>query len=289
METQTINLTSLICDSLNTIFFKFFSSIDNTIYSTLDDILFINSDIVNNSKFQQIFGTNSSNGILLIANSLIIGIVIFYILNFAISHLIYSKINSPYQFIFKCIIFIACMNSSLWICEQIINLVSILSDSICEIGYMINGFEINFSTLINNINSSLYPSLENFDIFSFDGILKLCTTAGILYILFVYSIRYIMCKVLVLLSPFAFISLINNHSDGFFKGWLKQFLITLFMQIFVALVLVLGFSLEFYSGDTLSKLIFFAIIAVIAKCNYSVKEIFSHIYNYTHHKLKDFI
>lgn len=289
LENATINLSDLVCDSLSTIFFKIFSSLDNTIYSNLDNILFINSDIINNFKFQQLFGTDSTNGLLLLANSLIFGIVLFYILKFALSHLIYSKIDSPYQFIFKCIIFIACMNSSLWICENLINLVSISTDFIREIGHSISGFEIHFSNLISHINSELYPSIETFDIFSFDGILKLATTIGIAYILLMYSIRYILCKILILLSPFAFVSLINHRFDGFFKGWLKQFLIVLSMQIFVSIVLVLGFCLEFQAGNALSKLIYFALIAVIAKCHYSVKELFSFLYEYSHNTLKDFI
>lgn len=289
MENETINLTTLICDSLNSIFFKIFSSIDNTIYSNLDNILFINSDIVNDSKFSTIFGTSSNNGFLLICNSLTLGILLFYVLNFALSHLTYSKIDSPYQFIFKCIIFIACMNSSLWICEQIIHLFSLLSNSICEIGYSINGHEISFSNLINNINLHLYPSIQSFDIFSFDGIIKICVTIGIAYILFMYSVRYIMCKVLILLAPFAFLSLINNRMDGFFKGWLKQFLILLSMQVFVAIVIVLGFSLDFSSGDILPKLLYFAIIMIIAKCKYNIKELFSFIYQYSHNSLKKFV
>ena len=289
MENETINLSSLICDTLNSIFFKIFSSIDNTIYSNLDNILFINSDIINDFKFQQLFGTDPTNGLLLLANSLIFGIVLFYILNFVVSHLIYSKIDSPYQFIFKCIIFIACMNSSLWICEKLVDFISIFSDFIREIGYSLTGFEINFSNLINDINSALYPSLETFDIFSFDGILKLSTTIGIVYILLTYSVRYILCKILILLAPFAFVSLINHHFDGFFKGWLKQFLIILSLQIFVSFALVLGFCLEFQTDNTLSKLIYFAIIAMIAKCHYNVKEIFSFLYEYSHNTLKKFI
>ncbi len=286
---ETINLSNLICDSLNSIFFKIFSSIDNTIYSNLDNILFINSDIINNLKFQQIFGTDSSNGLLLLANSLIFGIVLFYILSFAVSHLIYSKIDSPYQFLFKCIIFATCMNSSLWICENLIYLITTLTDFIREIGSSINGFEITFSNLINHINSTLYPTIETFDIFSFDGILKFATTIGIIYILLIYSTRYILCKILILLTPFAFLSLINHRFDGFFKGWLKQFLTLLSMQIFVSLILVLGFSLEFQAGNTLSKLIYFGIIAIIAKCHYNVKEIFSFLFQYSHNTLKKLI
>lgn len=289
LESETVNLTSLICDSLNTIFFKIFSSIDNTVYSSLDNLLFIHSDVLKDSKFQQLLGTDTTNGLLLIANSLIFGIILFFIFHFAISHLTYSRIDSPYQFIFKCVIFIACMNSASWICEKIIDLISLFSDSICEIGYSITGYEIQFSNLIDHINSNLYPSLETFDIFTFDGILKLCSTIGIIYILFTYSVRYMLCKILILISPFAFMSLICNRFDGFFKGWLKQFLILLSMQIFVSLVFVLGFSLEFYAGNTISKLIYFAMIVVIAKCHYRIKELFQDIYAYSHNRLKDFV
>ena len=118
------------------------------------------------------FGADTNTGLLLIANSLIFGILLFYVLRFALSHLTYSKIDSPYQFIFKCIIFIACMNSSFWICEKIINFIALLSDSICELGTFITGQNINFSNLISQIHSTLYPTSKPFYIFSFDGTVK---------------------------------------------------------------------------------------------------------------------
>lgn len=245
--------------------------------------------MINNNKFQQFLGTDFNNGLLLLANSLILGILIFYILHFTVSHLIYSKIDSPYQFLFKSVIFIACMYSSLWICEGLIHLFSMITDYIREIGYSITGSEITFSNLINTIHSNLYPSIENFTIFSFDGILKMCVTIGMISILLSYSVRYILIKILILISPFAFISLVCNRFDGFFKGWLKQLLCLLFMQIFVAIVIVLGFCLDFSADDILSKLLYFAIIAIIAKCHYNVKEIFAHIFEFSHNQLKNMI
>lgn len=289
MEGQTLNLTTLICDSLNHIFFKLFSSIDNTIDSTLDDILFIRSDMIENSNFKQLFGTDTNNGLLLIANSLIFGILLFYAFRFALSHLTYSKIDSPYQFLFKCIIFIVCMNSSFWICEKVIDFIALLSDSIFELGNSLTGHHINFSNLISQINSALYPSSETFDLFSLNGILKIISSIGILYILLAFCVRYIFCKILVLLAPFAFISLISNHFDGFFKAWFKQFLILLFLQIVVSLVLVLGFTLEFHAENTLSKLTLVATILAIAKCNVPVKKLLSHLYQHSQNNLKDFI
>lgn len=289
MEEQALDLTELISDSINSIFFKLFSSIDNTIYSNLDNILFINSDITNNFKFQQFFDDTSKNNLLIIVNSLIIGLVLFYVLNYAIAHLIYSKVDSPYQFIFKCVIFISCSYSSFWLCTQAIKFTSLLTDITRELGYNITGYEINFSTLIDNINSTLYTSLQIFDIFTFDGLLKFSFSLIITYILIIFSIRYIMCMFLVLMSPFAFISLVNNKFDGFFKGWLNQFLEVLFMQIFISFILIISFCIDFSHSDILSKLTYLASLIIITRCKTNIKAIFNNIYNYSNNKLKDIV
>ena len=78
MECKT-NITQTIIDTINTYFRdNLFSSIDNNLYSILDNITFINSDILKDKNFENIFGTSTSNGILLIANSLLIRIFIIF-------------------------------------------------------------------------------------------------------------------------------------------------------------------------------------------------------------------
>ena len=72
------NITQIIIDTINTILGNLFSSIDNNLYSILDDITFINSDILKDKNFENIFGTSTSNGILLIANSLLLGIILYF-------------------------------------------------------------------------------------------------------------------------------------------------------------------------------------------------------------------
>lgn len=288
MENEIINLSDLICNSLNSIFFQIFSSIDNKILSNLDNILFINSNIIDNIKFKNIFG-NSSTGILLIANSLILGIVIYYVLNFALSHLLYFHIDSPFQFIFKSIIFISCMNSSFWICEQIINFIYILSSSICELSNTVFNTQCNFENLLIQGNNIFYSSIETFNLFSLNGILMIFSQILIISILISYSIRYIICQILVILSPFAFLSLINNHTDGFFKGWLKQFLSLLIIQIFLSIILVLSFSLELNSENILSKIMYISILFITLKSNLYIKDSFSFIYNHSKNSLKNYI
>ena len=73
---QTSNVSEIIIETINTILQNLFSSIDNSLYSILDDITFISSDILNDKYFDKIFGTSTSNGILLIANSLLIGFIL---------------------------------------------------------------------------------------------------------------------------------------------------------------------------------------------------------------------
>ena len=106
------NITDIIINTINSIVNGLFSSIDNNIYSVLDKITFINSDILNNSYFERIFGTSSSNGILLIANSLLIGFVLYYAANLILANFSITQVQSPLSFIFKTIVFGVFMNSS---------------------------------------------------------------------------------------------------------------------------------------------------------------------------------
>lgn len=276
-EQTTINLTNVIFESLNQLFSKLFSSIDNTIYSVLDDIIFIKPSILNNSKFEQIIGTSSSNGILLIANSLVLGFIIYYSINYLISHLTYSRIDSPKQFIFKAIIFIAIMNSSLWICEQIINIIYLISNSISKLGENLFNTSINFSNFIENINKTIYLQNNEFNIFSFDGIIKSFTSFGLINLIFTYSLRYIMIQIFVLISPFAFLSLITNSSEWFFKIWIKTFISLLLVQILVLLILLLSFTINITQNSSISKILFIGIIFALSRSNNYMKEIFGGI------------
>ena len=59
------NISSTISNAINYMFNNIFSSIDNTLYSVLDDFTFINCDILYDDYFFDIFGYNFKEGILL--------------------------------------------------------------------------------------------------------------------------------------------------------------------------------------------------------------------------------
>ena len=56
---NTTDIAQVILDTINTLLGNLFSSIDNNLYSILDKISFVSSDILHDSYFESIFGTSA--------------------------------------------------------------------------------------------------------------------------------------------------------------------------------------------------------------------------------------
>lgn len=253
---ESMNLTDVIIKTINSIFQTLFSSIDNSIYSFLDDIVFVDSNILIDSFMQKVFGTNSSNGILLIVNSLLVGFLLYYGIRLLYSHYIGLQIERPYQFISKIIIFGICINFSYFILEQFISINSFLSSSIREIGENIFNCNISFSQLINKLNASISPEDNNFNIFSFNGIIKSFASISLLNLIFSYALRYIMLKVFILITPFAILTLINSSTSWFFKMYVRTIISLFLLQSLVSIILIVIFTFNFETTDIFSQLMY---------------------------------
>lgn len=252
---ETSSLTNSIIQTINSIVQTLFSSIDNNIYQILDELTFIDSSILNDSIFEKLFGTNSSNGILIVANSLLVGFAIYYAIRLIYSYYMNLQIERPYQFIFKLLIFGIVMNGSYTICEQFLQLNSFISEAIRSIGTNFFGCEISFSELIKQLNNVISIGETDFTIFSFDGLLKSFISVGLLNLIFSYSLRYIMVKLFILITPFAILSLTNQSTSWLFKTWFRTILSLLLQQSFISLVLLLIFSVDLSSTNIFSKLL----------------------------------
>lgn len=265
--TNTENLSQTILNAINYICSSLFSSIDNSIYGVLDDLAFINIDIFNDTFFEKIFGTNSSNGLLLIANSLFFGFALYYCFKLLYSNFVSIQIEKPYQFIFKLLIFGVCINSSYFICEKLVYMNSLISSSIREIGENIFHQNISFSSFIQNLNSVISIEENNFNLFSFDGLLKSFISISLFNLLFSYALRYIMVKVFILLAPFAFLTLLNYSTSWFFKIWLKILFSLLLLQSLISIILLIIFSFQLNFTDVFSKLICIGSIYALIRAN----------------------
>ncbi len=269
---QSENITQIIIDTINTIIGNLFSSIDNSLYSILDKITFIESSILNNNNFENIFGKSTSDGILLIANSLLIGFLIYYSAKYLMSHLVYSNIERPSSFLIKLIVCGIFMNCSFFIMDLIISLNFNISSAICDLGYSFYHKDLNFSELINIINDTMSIDKAPINIFSLDGLIKGILTVSLLSLVFSYSLRYVMLKVFILLSPFAFLSLSISSTSWFFKSWFKNIFSLLFIQIIVSLVLLVLFSMNFSSTNLFNKFIYIGGIYFLIRANSFVRE-----------------
>lgn len=276
MNQESINISELVFSAINNLFSNLFNSIDNNIFPILDRITFIDDNIFNNNFISNIIDYSYLHSIISICNSLIIGFIIFYSINYFISHFSYHSVEKPQSFIFKIIILAVLSNYAFDICKSIIYINSLISSCIQEIGYSIFNININFSSLINSIDNNIY-NISNSNIFSIDGILKSFTSIGLINLIFTYSLRYIMIKVFILLSPFAIITLSTNSTSWIFKNWLKSFISLLILQIFISIILLITFSININSNDLFNKILFIGSIYALIQANSFIKEIFGGI------------
>lgn len=144
MDDTSLDIVGIIINSINSIFSKLFSSVDNNLYSILDDLFFINEDIMNNIYLGDFFGSRSS-GLILICNSLIIGFLLYYSISLIFSYFTFSNVQRPNEFIFRVFLCLIAVNFSPFICKQLIWLISLVSLAIRELGENILGTPICFT------------------------------------------------------------------------------------------------------------------------------------------------
>lgn len=288
MENST-EITQIIIDTINNIFETLFSSIDNNLYSILDDITFINSDILQDKNFENLFGTSASNGILLIANSFLLGFILYYAAKYLLAHFTFTQTEAPFSFITKLILFGIAMNFSFFIIQLIIELNSNVSLAIRSLGETLFHKDICFSELITTINTNIAIDTNSLNIFSLDGLIKGTLSISLLNLVFSYSLRYILIKVFVLLSPFAFLSLTLNKTNWFFKTWFRNLFSLLFIQIIVSIVLLILFSMDYSSTNLFSKFIYVGGIYALIKTNSLVRDFIGGVSTEISQSVKNFV
>ena len=91
-------------------------------------------------------------------------------------------------------------------------------------------------------------------------------------LVFSYALRYVTLKIFVLLSPFAFLSLMTESTSWFFRSWYKNVFSLLFIQIIVDIVLLILFSIDYGSDNLLHKLIHIGGIYALIRANSIARE-----------------
>ena len=164
------------------------------------------------------------------------------------------------------------INFSYFFIEEFLDIFSNITLAIRSIGENLFNKSICFSELILEINNTISVNTSSLNVFSLDGLIKSYLTISLLNLVFTYSFRYVMIKIFILLTPFAILSLILDTTSWFFKSWLRNLFSLLFIQIIVALVLLILFSMDYSSNNLMTKFIYVGAIYALIKSNSFVRD-----------------
>ena len=263
-----------ILDNLNLISEKLFKSVEEQIYKVLDELVVIGPNILNQEPLKNICYSNKINGIIIIANSLILFYIIYFIFNQLINLYNGKVVENVYKFIIKTVIIGIVVNYSYYICEELLNLFELLSECVELFCREITNKEITFVNL-KEVIVNIEDFLDN-DLLSLNGLIKGMVSFGSVSILINFSIRYVTVIFLILISPFAFISLSSNVTNGIFKSWGKLLIVNLLVQIIVKFIMIIPIVYK-NTSSIMYKIILVGSIYLIYKINAFTKEFFVKI------------
>lgn len=260
-----------ILNNLNIIAEKLFKSVETQVFKTLDDIVIIGTDILKTEPLKNIFFESKVNGLIIIANSLILFFFIYYVLSNLIIMYNGNKVSNMYSFVIRIIFVTILVNSSYYICEQVLNILELFTNSIDIFAKDLAGQSVSFVNLKETIIS--INDFMKSDVLSLDGIIKGMISFGAISVLINFSIRYVTVIFLVIISPFALVSLASDLSVEFFKTWIKLFFTNLLVQIVVKLFILIPLMYK-HTNSVMYKIILVGTIYLIYKINNFSKEIF---------------
>ena len=126
-----VSLAKTIFEIINTMFSNLFSSIDNGIYTLLNDIVFLDSSAVITDSIQNIFFSDKFN-LLILANILVGCIFTYKIIKIVISLYTSQDTQFPYIYVIKSVTIIISMNCCLFICQQILEINYLITEYLLE-------------------------------------------------------------------------------------------------------------------------------------------------------------
>lgn len=267
---QLINNLNEMCRAL-------FNSVDKNAFKYLDELAFLDENKFKTSTELDLIGNNVYEGIIGIAISILIGIALYYIINYFIKKIINEEIENPYTFIIKAIIagfFIIYIKDIILLGISVNNMIS---KEILNLTKTFFNEKVTFENILIKINEALYTQGQEFNVMSFDGIIKIYLIFGIINLIFEYSLRYVMIKIMFILSPIFIAFKANRKIEYLYNNWTKGIFSLLFMQNIIAIILVLSTRFMVSSIIPINKIIYIGMIYALIKVNVFVKEMFGGV------------
>lgn len=261
-----------ILNNINEIAEQLFNTVEDEVYSSLDNVTSIGVDVLKVEPLSNLFNENSINGIMIIANSFLIFYATYYIFTQLLSLFNGNKAENVYAFTSKLLLVTLLINSSYFICETILNLNENLELAIAEYGEDISGNKINFTSLKEKIIS--IEDFLNTNLISLDGIIKGVISFGSISILISFSIRYVFVILLIFIFPIAISLSASELTQGLFLNYIKLLITNLLIGSLVKIIIIIPLMYK-DTDSTMYKIILVGSIYIIYKINNYSKEIFA--------------
>ena len=242
--------------NLNEMCKALFNSVDKNAFKYLDELAFLDESKFKTGIELELIGNN---------------------INYFIRKIINEEMENPYTFIIKSIIagfFIIYIKD---IVLFVISVNNIITKEILNLTQTFFNQRVTFENILIKINETLYVQGEGFNVMSFDGIIKIYLVFGIINLIFEYSLRYVMIKIMFILSPIFVAFKTNRKTEYLYNNWVKGMFGLLFMQNIIAIILVI--STRFITSPLIpiNKIIYIGMIYALIKVNVFIKEIFGGV------------
>lgn len=263
-----------LINSLNSVSEKLFKSIEGQVYEEIDKIVNITPNIFKDEPLKNIFFQDKVNILIVIANALILFYIIYFTFSKMISVYNGNRCQNIYIFVIRLVLVTFLVNSSYLITKEVININYVFTDSIDKALEQIAGTSIDFQNLKENILK--IDDLLKSDMLSLNGVIKGVISFGSISILISFAIRYVTIIFLLIISPFAFVSLSSNLTVGIFKTWIKTLFVTLMVQFVIKFIIFIPIMYK-HTNNISYKVILVGAIYILYKVNNFTKELFTKI------------
>ena len=189
--------TQDIIGNFNILVEKIIKSVENEVYENIDSILVIDKKIFKVEPLNKLILEDDINGFIMLANAMILFYFVYYIFSTLISLYNGNQIININKYIIKMVVIVIAVNSSYYICKQIIDIFYVVTDVIDTIGLDITGKELIFQNFREVIN--IVEDLDTTDILSMNGIIKSFISFGSISIFISLAIKYTSVIFLILI------------------------------------------------------------------------------------------
>lgn len=270
-----MQVTDMI-NNLNLVFENLFKSVEGEVFVLLDKIIIFSPNILDQEPLKYIFTSKASSGMVIIANSLIIFQVLYYVFEQLLTLYNGNKNENIYVFIIKIICITVVVNNSYFICSQILEIIDAFTNSISLFSKQIAGQDVSFENLKENI--IIIDDFMKSDLFSVNGLIKGIISFGSISVLINFSIRYVKIILLIIISPIALVCFSSSLTIEIANNWVKMLVTSLLLQVIIKIILLIPIAYKDVDSF-MYKIVLVGSIQLIYSINNINLEIFSKISN----------